>query len=87
MGSRKIPLRLCLTCRDRKPKRELVRLVRTVDGPVVVDPSGKVPGRGAYLCKNQQCLDNLTQACLAKALDASISEELLTTLRKDIEEL
>ena len=53
---KKIPLRQCLGCREMKPKRELVRVVRAPDGSVSLDFKGKSPGRGAYVCPNEECL-------------------------------
>jgi uncharacterized protein len=50
-----VPLRTCVACRDTKPKRELLRVVRTPDGHVVIDATGKKSGRGAYLCANFSC--------------------------------
>ena len=49
-------MRMCVGCREMKPKRELLRLVRKPDGSVVYDPVGKVSGRGAYICRNEECL-------------------------------
>jgi predicted RNA-binding protein YlxR (DUF448 family) len=51
----KLPTRTCVGCRTARPKRELVRLVRQPEGGVVVDPSGKLNGRGAYLCPDEAC--------------------------------
>ena len=53
--SRNIPQRTCVACRTAKPKRELIRLVRISDGSVEVDVSGKKAGRGAYLCRSEEC--------------------------------
>ena len=51
-------LRSCAICREKKEKNELLRIVRLPDGTVEVDPSGKKPGRGAYICKNEKCIKN-----------------------------
>lgn len=53
---RKVPLRLCIACREQKPKRDLLRIVRTAEGELVYDPRGKQPGRGAYICCRPRCL-------------------------------
>ena len=53
---KKIPQRQCMGCRERKAKKELIRVVRGVDGTVSLDFSGKAPGRGAYLCPDPECL-------------------------------
>jgi predicted RNA-binding protein YlxR (DUF448 family) len=52
---RHIPLRTCVACGESRPKRELIRIVRTPDGHVVLDPTGKKSGRGAYLCAKRSC--------------------------------
>src|SRR5436190_874320 len=53
--SKHIPLRTCISCRETKPKRELLRVVRTPDGHVLIDATGKKSGRGAYLCAKLSC--------------------------------
>ncbi|NLA26243.1 MAG: YlxR family protein, partial [Firmicutes bacterium] len=53
---RKIPLRICVGCREKKPKQELLRLVRTPQGEILLDRGGKVSGRGAYICRRTSCL-------------------------------
>lgn len=55
--SRKRPIRRCIGCGQRAPKRSLLRLVRTPDGDVIIDADGKKPGRGAYLCPRRECID------------------------------
>lgn len=60
MKAKKVPLRQCIACRTQRPKRELLRIVRTPDGVLQFDPKGKMSGRGAYLC--------VSLACLRKAL-------------------
>jgi predicted RNA-binding protein YlxR (DUF448 family) len=66
---KKIPLRQCLGCREMKPKRELVRVVRSPEGALSVDFRGKAPGRGAYVCHDAACLK---QAIRSKALERSL---------------
>lgn len=56
MKSRKVPMRLCVGCGEMKPKKELIRILRTPDGNFLLDDTGKQSGRGAYLCKRMQCL-------------------------------
>ena len=53
---RKVPLRVCIGCQEKKPKKELVRIVRTPEGTIAYDATGKKPGRGAYICPLQSCL-------------------------------
>ena len=56
MKVRKIPVRMCIACREMKPKKELIRVVRPPGGAVVIDTGGKASGRGAYLCKKLECI-------------------------------
>ena len=78
---------MCIGCRQMKPKKELIRIVRTFEGVVEVDPTGKKSGRGAYICNDHQCLDSLKEERLSKALDHSISKETLSRLKEDIGKL
>ncbi|TET86668.1 MAG: YlxR family protein [Dehalococcoidia bacterium] len=71
-----IPQRTCVACREVKPKRQLIRLVCTVDGTAEVDPSGKKSGRGAYLCPSSDCWEKgLKKGRLEQALRKRISAE------------
>lgn len=71
-----IPLRTCVSCRETKSKRELLRVVRTPDGHVQVDATGKKSGRGAYLCARFSCWDNaLKRHRLEQEFEVSISPE------------
>lgn len=67
---KKIPLRQCLGCREMKPKRELIRVVRSPEGEISLDFHGKKPGRGAYLCPDPGCLKRI---CKSKALERAFS--------------
>lgn len=73
MAQRHIPERTCAACRTQRAKRELVRLVRTADQAVKVDPTGKQPGRGAYLCRDPRCW---TTALKRNALSGALKTEL-----------
>ncbi|MCL4516995.1 MAG: YlxR family protein [Firmicutes bacterium] len=78
---RKVPQRTCVGCQTVRPKKELVRVVRTPEGEVLVDPTGKKSGRGAYLCPNVECLKAAVKGKrLQKALEQPISEEVLQAL-------
>ena len=73
---RHVPERSCVACRSPRPKRELIRLVRTPAGPVELDASGKKSGRGAYLCRYRQCWDEgLAKRALDRALKTQITPE------------
>ena len=79
MPQRHIPQRTCVACRSERPKREMVRIVRTPDGAVGVDPTGKRSGRGAYLCLQPPCW----QAALKRhALDKALKTELTAADRE-----
>lgn len=80
---RKLPMRLCLGCNNRKPKRELIRIVRTPEGEVVVDPKGKRNGRGAYVC-NLSCFEVAARGRLQRELEVNLSESDLSQLRNQI---
>jgi predicted RNA-binding protein YlxR (DUF448 family) len=70
-----IPQRMCIACRQVKPKRELLRIVRTPEGHVEIDPTGKKSGRGAYLCANRSCWTiGLKKKRLEQELETTISE-------------
>ncbi|MDN5302626.1 MAG: uncharacterized protein PWQ60_2140 [Thermoanaerobacteraceae bacterium] len=85
---KKIPQRMCLGCRQMKPKKELTRIVRTVDGKIEVDPTGKKSGRGAYVCKDPKCLEiALKEERLSKALDTSVSKETINRLKEDLSKI
>lgn len=71
-----IPMRTCVSCRTSKPKRELLRVVRTPDGHVQLDASGKKAGRGAYLCARLSCWENaLKRKRLESEFEVTISEQ------------
>jgi len=84
--------RTCVGCREESPKRELLRIVKTPDGHVVVDSSGKLPGRGAYVCLSEECIaaarkrDALAKA-LKTAIEESLYEELLLRASEKKEEM
>ena len=84
--TRKVPLRKCTGCGEMKEKRELVRVVRSKEGEVSLDLVGKKPGRGAYICKNTECLKLAKKAKrIERALDCQISPELYDIMEKEIE--
>lgn len=86
--SRKLPQRQCVGCQARKPKRELVRIVRTPEGSVEVDPTGKRSGRGAYICPSPECLEMaVRKGRLASALESPIPMETLEELRRSVDAL
>lgn len=92
MKTRKVPMRMCMGCRTRRPKRELVRVVRTPEGEVCLDPTGKRSGRGTYVCAdNPACLEKAIKSRalereLETAIDTKIYEALTAELEKHIKE-
>ena len=86
MQQRKIPLWRCTGCNEQKPKKELVRVVRSPQGEIALDRVGKMPGRGAYLCPSAQCLAKARKAKrLERALDAQIPPEVYERIEQEIE--
>ena len=88
MKPRKIPMRMCVGCREMKPKRELIRVVRAPDGTVSMDPVGKKPGRGAYICRQEACLTRaIRQRQLERQLEVQLTPEVSEALRFELEHL
>ena len=86
MVQKKIPLRQCTGCREMKPKRELIRVVRSPEGQVSLDFKGKAPGRGAYVCAQEACLKKAIKSrALERALEVPVPEALLDALRAELE--
>lgn len=82
MRQRKIPKRMCVGCQEMKSKRDLIRIVRTPDLEVLIDPSGKKSGRGVYICPDKECLKKaLKTNRLEKNLEHTISEEIIERLK------
>ncbi len=82
---KKIPLRKCLGCMESFPKKELVRVVRTPEGDVCVDLTGKKSGRGAYICKSEACLKKAVRSKrIQNNLEIQLTDELTEALAKEI---
>lgn len=80
---KKVPLRVCVGCGELKSKREMTRVVRTPEGEVLIDPTGKKSGRGAYLCADPACLAKAVKGKkLERALSHPISDEVLARLEQ-----
>lgn len=85
LKKKKIPLRKCLGCNEMKPKKELIRIVRSPEGVVNIDKVGKAPGRGCYICPNIDCLNSAVKAKrIEKALEAPIDDEIIGKLREQL---
>ena len=84
--AKKIPMRQCLGCREMKPKPELLRVVRSPEGEVSLDPRGKKPGRGAYVCRSADCLRRAVKSrALSRALEAQIPDEVMERIAAAME--
>ena len=83
---KKIPQRQCMGCRERKEKREMIRVVRSPEGHVSLDFGGKMNGRGAYLCPNPECLKRAIRSkALERSLEAAIPDDVYARLEKEME--
>ena len=84
-GARRVPSRSCVVCRTVRPKRELLRVVRTPDGRIEIDEGGRQAGRGAYLCREGECRATaLKRGALGKALASPIPAELRSVLAEGL---
>lgn len=80
---KKIPMRMCVACRQMRPKKELIRIVRTPEGAVTLDRTGRANGRGAYLCDSIYCLSRAVKTrALDRALETRIDESIFDSLRE-----
>lgn len=86
MKTRKIPMRMCVGCREMKEKRSLMRIVKSPEGVISFDRVGKAPGRGAYVCKSKACLERAVKARqLERALETRIDEAVFAQLMEEID--
>ncbi len=91
MKQKKIPMRMCVSCRQSKPKKELIRIVKNKEGEVRVDTTGKMNGRGAYICADAACLEKAYKnKLLSRILETDFNEEMFeeanrVILRREIE--
>ena len=86
MMVKKVPLRQCLGCREMKPKNELIRVVKSPEGEVSPDFTGKKPGRGAYVCRDIDCFKRIIKSnAFARAFKTQISKEMIDELQNQLE--
>lgn len=84
---KKIPMRQCMGCRERREKRQMIRVVRCTDGTVSLDFSGKLNGRGAYICPYMECLKKAQKSkALDRSLEVTIGEEIYDRLLREMED-
>ncbi len=88
MNNKKIPMRKCVGCGEMKPKKELIRVLRTTEEEFVLDTTGKKNGRGAYICKSKQCfLKAVKNKGLERSFKQAIPENVYSRLEKEMDEL
>ncbi len=86
-GVKKIPMRMCLGCGEMKPKKELIRAVKSPEGEISLDLTGKKSGRGAYVCPNAECLRLARKAKrFEKSFECRISDEVYDTMERELNE-
>ena len=82
---KKVPMRKCTGCGEMKSKKEMFRVLKTTEGPIVLDKTGKMNGRGAYLCQNQDCLTKaFRNKGLERSLKCAIPAEVVESLKKEL---
>lgn len=87
MSGKKIPVRQCVGCQEMKPKKEMIRILKTAEEEIVLDLSGRKNGRGAYLCNCRECLDKaIKQKGLERSFKMRIPVEVYQNLEKEFEE-
>ena len=85
MAEKKIPLRKCTGCNEMKPKKELIRVLKTTEEEIILDKTGKKNGRGAYLCNSLDCFKSARKSRgLERSLQVKIPDELYETLEKEL---
>lgn len=85
--AKKIPMRQCIGCKEMKSKREMMRVLKTAEGPIVIDMTGKKNGRGAYLCMTKECLAKARKnKGLERSFKMDIPDEIYEKLEKEFDE-
>lgn len=86
MAVKKIPMRMCTGCREMHPKAELIRVVKTPEGEIKLDATGRLNGRGAYICRRGDCLKKAEkQNALARAFETKVDAEIYARLGEELE--
>lgn len=87
MKTKKIPMRMCLGCVEMKPKRELIRVVKSKEGDISLDLTGKKSGRGAYICKSVECFEKARKARkFERSFSCMISEDIYNSMEGELRE-
>ena len=88
MRQKKIPMRMCTGCGEMKPKKELIRVVKSPEGEISLDLKGKKNGRGAYICKSIECFKKAKKTkALERSLGVSVSEQVYEELEKEMNQI
>ncbi len=83
--NKKIPMRMCTGCRENKPKKDFIRVVKSPEGEISMDLTGRKPGRGAYICRNAECLKKaIKNRGIERALGVSLSDEVYQQLLSEM---
>ena len=87
MKTKKIPMRMCLGCGEMKPKRELIRVVKSKEGDISLDLTGKKSGRGAYICKSVECFEKARKARkFERSFSCMLSEDIYNSMEGELRE-
>lgn len=87
MKTKKIPMRMCLGCGEMRPKRELIRVVKSKEGEISLDLTGKKSGRGAYICKSVECFEKARKARkFERSFSCMISEDIYNSMEGELRE-
>ena len=88
MRVKKIPLRQCIGCGEMKSKKEMIRVIKTAEGEILLDATGRKNGRGAYLCPSMECFKKAVKGRgLERSFKMAIPREVYETLEKEMEEI
>lgn len=85
---KKVPMRQCVGCHNMVSKREMIRVIKTSDGQIMLDATGKKNGRGAYICNSRECLEKAIKSrSLERSLKASIPSEIYDSLKEELDNI
>ena len=88
LKQKKVPMRMCTGCREMKPKKELQRIVKSPEGVISVDRVGRMPGRGAYVCKNPECFEKcVKKRVFDRVFQEKLSDEVYESLKEEYAKL
>lgn len=88
MANKKIPMRKCVGCQEMKEKKQLIRVVKTAEGEIVLDDTGRKNGRGAYICRSSECLAKARKTkAIERSLGIEVSQEVYEELEKEMTQI